>query len=231
MAGCCAGDDCALQSLRNRQRSVLVAVLAINAVLFVVEITAGVLASSTALLADSLDMLGDALVYGFSLYAVARSDLWKARAAALKGWIMLLFGIAVLVQAVAKWLFPELPSASTMGVMALVALGGNSVCLALLWRHRGDDVNMSSVWICSRNDIVANVAVLGAGVMVWRFASQTPDVLVGLGIAALFIRSAIGVLRDAREADRSARAGVRLGVAAIAVDANAATPGRVPAEA
>jgi Co/Zn/Cd efflux system component len=197
MSDCCADTQCEIDKLRLRQRNVLVAVLAINAVLFLVESAAGLIASSTALVADSLDMLGDALVYGFSLYVVTRNDLWKARAASVKGWIMLGFGASVLAQALYKVVFPELPSFQIIEVIGLLALAANSVCLGLLWRHRADDVNMRSVWLCSRNDIIANVSVLFAGVCVWALSSQWPDVVVGIGIAALFLKSAVAVLRDA----------------------------------
>jgi Co/Zn/Cd efflux system component len=142
-------------------------------------------------------MLGDALIYGFSLYVVSRGALWKARAAAAKGWIMLLFGVAVLVQAVYKMLVPELPHYPTMGVIGTLALAGNAWCLWLLWSHRAEDINMRSVWLCSRNDIVANSAVLGAGGAVWLLQSRWPDIVVGLAIAALFLSSSIHVLRGA----------------------------------
>ncbi len=197
MSDCCANTQCEIDKLRARQRNVLVAVLAINAIAFCVEATAGLLASSTALLADSLDMLGDALVYGFSLYVITRNDLWKARSASVKGWIMLGFGVFALVQAGYKIAHPMVPQYQIIGAIGLLALAANSVCLALLWRHRTDDINMRSVWLCSRNDIIANVSVLCAGVGVWVFASQWPDVVVGVGIAVLFLRTAVTVLRDA----------------------------------
>jgi Co/Zn/Cd efflux system component len=197
MTDCCANTQCEIDKLRARQRGVLVTVLAINVVAFFVEAAAGVLASSTALLADSLDMLGDSLVYGFSLYVVARDDLWKARSASIKGWIMMGFGVFVLAQVAYKLAFPVVPEFQLIGVVGALALAANAVCLALLWRHRTDDINMRSVWLCSRNDIIANVSVLCAGVGVWAFASQWPDVGVGVGIAALFVRSALSVLRDA----------------------------------
>lgn len=197
LSDCCSQTACEIDKLRARQKNVLLAVLGINAAFFVIEITAGILASSTALMADSLDMLGDALVYGFSLFVVSRNDLWKARSASVKGWIMLGFGLFVLVQAGYKLAFPEVPRYQVIEVVALAALAANAVCLTLLWRHRTDDVNMRSVWLCSRNDIIANVSVLFAGICVWIFASQWPDILVGLGIAALFLRTASSVLKDA----------------------------------
>jgi Co/Zn/Cd efflux system component len=197
MSDCCTAAACELEKLRARQARVLEVVLAVNVVMWVVEASAGVIASSTALLGDSLDMLGDALVYGFSLYVVGRDDVWKARAARLKGWIMVVFGLSVLGHTAYKIVNPELPSAPLIGVVGLLALLANVSCLVLLTRHRADDVNMRSVWLCSRNDVIANVSVLGAGAAVWLTQSQTPDVLVGFAIAALFLRSAASVLRDA----------------------------------
>lgn len=197
MNGCCNDKSCDIEALRHRQSATLKAVLAINAVMFVVELTAGLLAGSLALLADSLDMLGDALVYGFSLYVVARGARMKATAALFKGGIMAAFGIFVLGQAVYKLYVPQVPVFETIGVIGLLALAANSICLLLLWRHRGDDINMHSVWLCSRNDIVANVSVLFAAAGVWATGSGWPDILIGLGIAVLFLRSALQVLRGA----------------------------------
>jgi Co/Zn/Cd efflux system component len=179
-------------------------VLWINAAMFLAEGTAGLLASSTALLADALDMLGDALIYGFSLYVVSRGVLWKARAATLKGWIMFLFGIGVLGQAVYKMLMPALPHYPIMGLIGALALAGNAVCFWLLWRHRAEDINMHSVWLCSRNDIIANVVVLGAAAAVWALHSGWPDILVGLAIAVRFLSSAVRVLREAAKERRAA---------------------------
>jgi len=196
MSDCCTNAGCEVEKLRARQFKTLVAVLSINATMFLVEVTAGVLSGSTALLADSLDMLGDALVYGFSLFVVARSVRWKAISALAKGGIMALFGLFVLGQAMYKMVHPEIPTAVTIGAVGVLALVANGVCLALLWRHRTEDVNMRSVFICSRNDIIANLAVLGAAVGVWVSHSQWPDVIVGLAIAALFLRSAFEVVSD-----------------------------------
>jgi Co/Zn/Cd efflux system component len=146
-------------------------------------------------LADSLDMLGDALVYGFSIYVVARGARMKAIAALFKGGIMAVFGLFVLGQAVYRIVFPQVPVFEAIGAIGLLALVANSICFVLLWRHRADDINMSSVWLCSRNDIVANVSVLFAAAGVWLTDSGWPDILVGLALAALFLRSALFVLR------------------------------------
>jgi Co/Zn/Cd efflux system component len=163
--------------------------------MFAVELTAGLLAASVSLVADSLDMLGDALVYGFSLYVVTRGARMKAVAALLKGGIMAAFGLFVLGQAIYRVMVPQLPVFEAIGAMGLLALAANGVCLGLLWRHRADDVNMTSVWLCSRNDIVANVSVLFAAFGVWLTDSGWPDILVGLALAVLFLRSALFVLR------------------------------------
>ena len=198
MANCCDDVACEIDKLRGRQSKTLQIVLAINLLMFVVEFTAGFIASSTALMADSLDMLGDSLVYGFSLYVVARDDGWKARSAYIKSGIMFLFGVFVLIQVGLRLVHPETPQFEVMGGVGLMALIANGFCLYLLTQHREEDVNMRSVWLCSRNDIVANVSVLIAGLGVMISASFWPDVIVGLGIAALFIRSSILVFQDAR---------------------------------
>jgi len=202
MKHCCEDKEEALAALRASQARILTIILAINAVMFLVEATAGWLTGSTALLADSLDMLGDASVYGFSLYVVHRGARWRARAATAKGVIMAVFGVAVLVEAGVKLLIGTVPDAGPMGAIALVALLANTACLSLLWRHRRDDVNMRSTWICSRNDILANVGVIGAAVAVAATGSLLPDVLVGTAIAVLFLLSARGVLGDAAQARR-----------------------------
>ena len=199
MSSCCNETACEIDKLREKQSKTLKIVLAINALMFVVEFGAGFIASSTALMADSLDMLGDAFVYGFSLFVVARDDGWKARAAYAKSAVMFMFGIFVLFQVVMKLLNPEVPQYEIMGSIGFIVLVANSVCLYLLTRHRDEDINMRSVWLCSRNDIVANISVLIASVGVVITSSHWPDVIVGLGIAILFIRSAIFVFKDAQD--------------------------------
>jgi Co/Zn/Cd efflux system component len=166
--------------------------------MFVVELVSGLLAGSVALLADSLDMLGDALVYGFSLYVVARGPVWKARASIAKAAVMGIFGLFVFGQVAYKLLFPQLPVVETMGAIGALALVANVVCFALLWRHRAEDINMRSVWLCSRNDLVANAAVLLAAFAVRITLSPWPDIAVGAFICAIFLRSALMVAREAR---------------------------------
>ena len=196
MDACCEQKAEEIKTLRGEHRKVLIVVLVINAVLFFVEAGAGLLAHSTALLADSLDMLGDSLVYGFSLYVLWRSAEWKAIAAVLKGIVMAAFGVGVLAEAVYKVTAAVVPVAETMGIIGLLVLLGNGLCFLLLFRHRSDDLNMRSTWLCSRNDIIANLSVLVAAIGVKVFDASWPDILVGAAIAGLFLRSALTVLQE-----------------------------------
>ncbi|ETX06197.1 cation transporter [Candidatus Entotheonella palauensis] len=195
MEHCCDHKAEALSVLRERQRGVLQLVLAINAVMFVVEGTAGLLAHSTSLLADSLDMLGDAFVYALSLYALHRSQSWRAGAALTKGLIMAAFGIGVVIEAAFKLSVGVVPQGSLMGIFGLLALAANVSCLVLLMRHRSDDLNMHSTWVCSRNDVIANGGVLLAAAGVSMTGTVWPDMVIGLVIAGFFLFSAWGVIR------------------------------------
>ena len=197
MADCCESKSCAIEQLRDRQRGTLKLVLAINAVMFIVVLSAGLYARSTALLADSLDNLGDALTYGLSLYVVGRSERAKGWVAMFKGCLILGAALFVIGQIVYKVLQPSVPVFEAMGIVGLLSLAANATCLGLLWRHRQDDVNMSSVWECSRNDIASNCAVIVAAGAVWAFGSGWPDILIGAALALLFLRSAARVFRDA----------------------------------
>jgi Co/Zn/Cd efflux system component len=188
---------CAVRPVHARQRRVLQVVLGINAAMFLVELVAGLLAHSTALLADSMDMLGDAFVYGFSLYVIGRVPAWQARAALVKGIVMAGFGAGVLAEVGAKLAQGLTPAPGIMSTVAFGALLANGAVLLLLWRHRADDINMRSAWLCSRNDVLANGSVLIAALGVAATGSPWPDILVGLGIATLFGLSALVVIRQA----------------------------------
>jgi cation diffusion facilitator family transporter len=205
MDPCCESKMDELAALRLRQGRVLVIVLAVNVTMFGVEFVAGILADSTALLADSLDMLGDALVYGFSLYVLHRSLVWRSRAALMKGLIMAAFGVGVLVEAALRLRAGVPPMAPAMAAVGFLALLANTYCFALLWRHRSDDINLRSTWLCSRNDLFANGAVLVAAALVAWSGSLWPDLIVGAGIAILFLRTAITVLRESLSEHARAR--------------------------
>ncbi len=172
-------------------------VLGVNAVMFFVILAAALYGNSSALLADSLDNLGDALTYGLSLYAVSRGAGVKARVALFKGALIALAACAVLAQVGYKLFVPAVPLFEVMGVFSVVALAANSVCFYLLWRHRHEDVNMSSVWECSRNDIATNLSVLAAAGAVWLTGSGWPDILIALALVVLLLRSATRVISAA----------------------------------
>lgn len=191
---CCQNKTEALTQLKKRQARVLWVVLGINLVMFVVEFGAGLRAESLSLTGDSLDMLGDALVYGTSLYVIHRSVKAQAGAALLKGVIMFGFAIAVFARAIYQFMTGAAPTAEIMGLVGLLALAANLICLLLLTRHREDNLNMSSVWLCSRNDIIANTSVLAAAGLVSLTQSPIPDLLVGLLLTVVFARSAGTVL-------------------------------------
>lgn len=202
MKACCDAKADELAVLRERQGRVLRWVLAINAVMFMIEATFGIAARSTALLADSLDMFGDASVYGFSLYVLHRGPVWRNRAALAKGLLMAVFGTAVLAGAVVRAATGSLPHAETMGAVGALALAANVTCLVLLYRHRSDDLNMRSTWLCSRNDILANLGVLLAAAAVAAVGSSWPDIAVGVLIATLFLRDAFSITRSSLTALR-----------------------------
>ena len=196
MSDCCGG--CELDVRRGRQRITLRAVLAINAVMFLVIAGAALYAGSSALLSDSLDNLGDAITYALSLWAVALGAQAKARGALVKGLLILVAALMVAAQIGYKLLHPAVPVFEAMGVFSLLGLAANGVCLYLLWRHRFEDVNMSSVWECSRNDIVSNLAVLVAAALVWATGSGWPDLLIASLLVLFLLRSALRVVANAR---------------------------------
>ncbi|UHD17406.1 cation transporter [Thiocapsa bogorovii] len=203
MSDCC-GNECSIDALRERQRGTLNIVLGINAVMFLVIAAGAFYGNSTALLADSLDNLGDALTYGLSLYAVSRGAAVKAKVALFKGALIFLAACVVAAQIAYKLVVPSVPLFEVMGVFSLLGLFANSLCLYLLWRHRHEDVNMSSVWECSRNDIASNLSVFVAAGVVWLTGSGWADILVALGLVWLLMRSALRVISSATEELRAA---------------------------
>lgn len=191
---CCQSKAKALEKLRKEQSQVLWMVLTINAVMFVVELGAGIRAASLSLTGDSLDMLGDALVYGSSLYVIHRGRKAQAKAALLKGVIMFCMAIAVFARASDQLFVGTTPEVQLMSGIGLLALMANLVCLFLLTRHREDNLNMASVWLCSRNDIIANTSVLLAAGLIILTHSSLPDLAVGLLLTFVFAKSAGTVL-------------------------------------
>lgn len=196
----CGCDDTANTLCRAQdaaRRRVLWTVLAINLALFAGEFTAGWWADSSALQADSLDSLGDAGVYLLSLAVIAGSARQRAGAALVKGAIQGAFGLAVLIEVARRAWFGAEPLAPVMALAASVALVGNLVCFGLLSRFRTDDLNMRSVWLCSRNDLVNNIGVIAAAALVAWTGTAWPDLVVGLMVAALFLSTSWQVVRAA----------------------------------
>jgi Co/Zn/Cd efflux system component len=207
MSDACCGDDAAKSAaaLAARHRSVLWTVLAINLGLFALEAAFGLYSASSALLGDSLDMLGDSFVYGASLYVVGRGERAQARVALGKSALMGALAAGVLFDAVSRMLGQAPPSTAVVSAVGLVALAGNGVCFALLYRYRADNLNFRSTWLCSRNDLIANAAVLISAGAVAATGSRWPDALVGIALAALWLRTSIRVLREASSAARSVK--------------------------
>lgn len=199
MDECCSkkGDEIAQLALKQDQRRVLIIVLAINALMFAIEFGAGLIARSSALQADAVDMLGDALVYVLSLFVINRGRKWEAGAALVKGGVILFLFLVIVVEVVLKILHGVHPSSRLMLIFGTLALLANLTCLALLWRFRKLNVNMSSTFECSRNDVIANLSVLlAAGAVAW-LDSAWPDIIIGTLIAVIFLRSALRVLKEA----------------------------------
>ncbi|NJO20383.1 MAG: cation transporter [Spirulinaceae cyanobacterium RM2_2_10] len=190
---------CQLEAKNAAQRRVLGLLLVVNAAMFVLEVTTGVLAQSTALIADSLDMLADATVYGISLSVVGRSAVDKTRAAFLSGVFQITLASLVLLDVIRKFISGSRPESALMMGIGFIALTANVLCLWLLAKHRHGEVHMRASWIFSKNDVIANLSVIGGG-SVWSnvFQSRLPDLVIGLAIAILVLRGGIQILRAAR---------------------------------
>lgn len=195
--GCCEttngehGWDC-------RYRQILWMILLINAGMFVVEIASGIYSGSQALLADALDFFGDAANYSISLYVLNRSIHWRAKASIVKGSTMGLFGLWILGSTVYKALTTGIPQAEVMGVIGFLALVANVVSAMLLYKYRTGDSNRESVWICSRNDAIGNVAVMLAAAGVFITDTKWPDLLVAAVIAGLALNGAWKIISKSK---------------------------------
>ncbi|OGY34468.1 MAG: hypothetical protein A3E37_04830 [Candidatus Andersenbacteria bacterium RIFCSPHIGHO2_12_FULL_46_9] len=180
-------------------KKVLLLVLFINLGMFFVEVVGGLIAHSNALLADSLDMLGDAFVYGISIAVLFKHPSVRAKASLVKGIIMLLLGFFVVGESIFKIINPVIPVAEIITIIGLLALLANAVSFVLLLKHKAKDLNVRSAWICSRNDVFANIGVIIAGLLVARFNSMWPDVTVGLIIAFIVIQSSFQIIKESLE--------------------------------
>ncbi len=191
---CCQG-HVDVAALHARQRRILIIVLVVNTATFLMMVYFAIFSGSSSLLSAALDNFGDAMTYALSLMVVGASGVAKARVALFKGMLILCAALAVVFQIGWRIMHSEIPIVEAMGIAALLNLGANSLCLWLLTPYRDDDVNMTSAWECSRNDVSEGLAVIATTFAVWVFGSGWPDLVVAVGLLILFLRSAVRVLR------------------------------------
>ena len=195
MSGC----GCEVEIKDRSESKVLVILLLINAVMFLVEFGVGWWAQSTALIADAMDMLADAMVYGVGLYAVGKAASAKIHAATLSGWLQAGIGLLVIVDVIRRFIYGSEPASILMMGMGVIALIANVICLILISKHRKGEVHMRASWIFSKNDVIANLGVILAGVMVGWTGSRLPDLIIGFVVALIVFRGGIFILQDVRE--------------------------------
>ena len=196
MSGC----DCGTAQAEQFERKTLITLLLINAVMFVTELAFGLLAQSTGLIADSLDMLADAAVYGIALYAVGRGLLLQTKAAEVSGYLQIILGTGVLLEVVRRVMFGSEPESMLIVSVGAAALVANLVCLGLISKHRNGGIHMRASWIFSTNDVIANLGVIVSGVLVAVLGSRIPDLIVGAVISAIVVRGGMQILKETRQA-------------------------------
>ena len=193
MSGC----GCEVEIKDQSQRQVLYWLLGINATMFVIEMGIGLLANSTALIADSLDMLADAVVYGVALYAIGKSLLHKANAARISGFFQMALGVLIIIDIVRRSIYGSEPVSGLMMAMGAVALVANVICLVIIRKQRNEEVHMRASWIFSANDVIANLGVIFAGVLVFWLDSRWPDLVIGVIVSCVVLRGAKMILEVA----------------------------------
>ncbi len=195
MSGC----DCSVEVKNRRESRILYVLLAINAFMFFTEFIIGWLAESTGLIADSLDMLADALVYGVALYAVGKTIIEKSRAAFLSGFLQMFLGTGILIDIVRRAIMGSEPISILMILVSFVALVANVICLLLLTKHRDGEVHMRATWIFTKNDVIANLGVITAGVIVAVSNSSIPDLIIGFIICVVVTKGGLQIIKEAKE--------------------------------
>ncbi len=197
-------DGLELEITDKTQSSILWALLLINAVMFVIEMSAGLIAQSTGLIGDSLDMFADAVVYGVGLYAVGRSLLTKANAAMLSGVFQIVLAFLVFADVVRRFVVGSDPNYAVMISVGALALVANIACLIIIWGQRKGEVHMRASFIFSQNDVIVNLGVIVAGVLVWTLSSRLPDLLIGGVVSLVVLRGGLLIFRDAAGERRKA---------------------------
>ena len=190
---------CEFEARNKAEQKVLLTLLAINASMFVVEFVLGWLGQSTGLIADSLDMLADASVYAVSFYAVGKAATAKQGAARLSGWLQIGLAGLVLIDVLRRALLGSEPLGDWMIAVALIALVANVICLWLIRKHRDGEVHMRAAWIFSANDVIANLGVIAAGVLVSVTSSRWPDLIIGGIVACIVFRGGLQILAESRK--------------------------------
>ena len=189
--------DCSFVAKNDDERRVLIILLCINASMFVTEMVFGIISESTALIADSLDMLADATVYGVALYAVSRPAIAKIKAAFLSGIFQILLGLSVAVDIVRRLIWGSDPESFLMIIIGIIALIANTICLILISKYRKGEVHMRASWIFSRNDVLANIGIVIGGFLVYYLDSRLPDLIIGIIITLIVVWGGIVILKDA----------------------------------
>ena len=198
MAGCCGGHS-NFDGMSKSYKRILWWVIAINGLMFLVEMSAGIGAQSQALQADALDFLGDTLTYGISLWAIGKSLTLRSNVALFKGYSLLIMALWVFGSTLYRFFTVSSPDAMTMGSIALLAFSANVISVLLLMRYKDGDANVRSVWLCSRNDAIGNLVVLVAASGVWYSESALPDLIVAFILASLFLSSAWQIIKQAKQ--------------------------------
>lgn len=197
MSGCGCGDSVKFEGLSAAYKRALWAVIGINALMFLVEMMAGLLAGSQSLKADALDFLADTATYTITLLVIGLPLVWRASAALLKGLTLGATGLWVLASTVYRVLAQGVPQSEVMGVVGLLALLANLTSVLLLLKYRNGDANVRSVWLCSRNDAIGNLGVIAAASGVWASGTRWPDLIVAGIMASLFLFSSAQIVRNA----------------------------------
>jgi len=195
MAGC----GCEIEITDKEQKGTLITLLVINAFMFVFEIGLGWYAQSTGLIADSLDMLADAIVYAIGLYAIGKSLLHKANAALISGYFQGVLGLMILIDIIRRIFVGSEPVSMLMMIVGVIALVANIYCLRLIDKHKDGEVHMRASWIFSKNDVIANTGVIISGLLVWLLETRWPDLIIGTIIAMVILNGARLIIKDAKE--------------------------------
>ncbi|MDP0590330.1 MAG: cation transporter [Candidatus Endonucleobacter bathymodioli] len=194
MSGC----GCEIEIKNKEESRMLIILLSINAAMFFIEITLGITSESTALIADSLDMLADATVYGIGLYAVGKEAIIKIKTAHISGVFQVLLGVIVFIDIVRRTVLGSEPESMLIIFVGIAALIANLICLQLISKHKDGEVHMRASWVFSKNDVIANLGIILAGILVYQFNSRFPDLIIGLVISIIVIRGGLHIIKDAK---------------------------------